>query len=143
MVDQDQIGDILHEHIESEPIDGRCQIIEIILWSEEVLEIRLQESDESGGKGIATQRVTEDIQHQAQQEAPHQRHLLGDGRWKQQDEVDIQIGRDKAQELDIVQEQYLEQQEAYERKQSFQCNINHRYDPFSSLEPTFHRHTDT
>lgn len=109
MMDQDQIGDILHEHIESEPIDRRCQIIEIILWSEEILEIRLQESDESGGKGIATQRVTEDIQHQTQQESPHQRHLLGDGRWKQQDEIDIQIGRDKAQELDIVQEQYLEQ----------------------------------
>ena len=114
MMDQHQIGDILHEHIESKPIDGGCHIIIIILRPEEILEIGFQESDERGGKGIATQRVTEDIQHQTQQKSPYQRHLLGDGRREQQDKVNIQIGGDKAQELDIVQEQYLEQQESYE-----------------------------
>jgi hypothetical protein len=109
VVNQDQISDILDEHIESKPFDGRLHIIEVVLRTEKILEIRFQESHECGGESVATKRVAKDVHRQSQQETPQKCHFLRDGRRQQEDEVDIKIWGDEAQELYIVQKQYLEQ----------------------------------
>ena len=39
MMDEDQISDILDEHVEAKSVDGWFHVIEIIFRSEEILEV--------------------------------------------------------------------------------------------------------